>query len=187
MPRVPVPRKVRFDVFRRDSYTCRYCGAKPPESVLVIDHMVPVHAGGKNSIDNLVTACMACNQGKGPTVLDGNQFPDLESPTYTADLVQDLMEMSVYRDYLELRDMYYDIISAQIAIRAKEAHGWAPSEEVIMMVLAKYDPWIADEAADVTASAVARGKVLPSKRAWVPYFWGVARNICVVSEEGGEE
>lgn len=187
MPRVPVPRKIRFDVFRRDSYTCRYCGAKPPDTVLVIDHMVPIHAGGRNSIDNLVTACMACNQGKGPTVLDEDQFPDFENATYIADLVQDLMEIAVYRDYMEMRDMHYDIVSAQIAIRTKGEHGWSPTEAAIRQVLMKYDPWIVDEASKATAAGVARRKVASHKRAWMPYFWGVARNICVLSESGEEE
>jgi len=36
--RVVVPKSVRFEVFKRDSFTCKYCGAKAPEAVLHVDH-----------------------------------------------------------------------------------------------------------------------------------------------------
>lgn len=55
---------VRFQILRRDNYTCRYCGARPPEARLEVDHMVPVALGGKNDEINLVTACRECNIGK---------------------------------------------------------------------------------------------------------------------------
>ena len=56
---------LRFSVFERDKYTCQYCGLKPPEIVLQIDHVYPVALGGRNKIDNLLTSCRDCNIGKG--------------------------------------------------------------------------------------------------------------------------
>jgi 5-methylcytosine-specific restriction endonuclease McrA len=38
--------KVRFEVFKRDNFTCRYCGRKTPEVVLEVDHVVPVAEDG---------------------------------------------------------------------------------------------------------------------------------------------
>lgn len=58
-------KKTRFEVFKRDGFTCVYCGATPPKVVLHCDHVVAVANGGANDIDNLVTACDACNMGKG--------------------------------------------------------------------------------------------------------------------------
>jgi hypothetical protein len=55
---------MRFEVFKRDSFTCQYCSAKPPRVPLEIDHINPVSKGGKNNIDNLITACFDCNRGK---------------------------------------------------------------------------------------------------------------------------
>ena len=60
-----IPRKVRFEVFKRDSFTCQYCGAMAPDVVLQIDHIIPVVKGGTNSLLNLVAACQGCNSGKG--------------------------------------------------------------------------------------------------------------------------
>ena len=57
-------KSVRFEVFKRDSFTCQYCGTKAPDVVLEVDHIRPVADGGDNELLNLVTACRACNAGK---------------------------------------------------------------------------------------------------------------------------
>lgn len=62
--RKAISKKVRFEVFKRDSFTCQYCSAKPPHAPLEIDHVIPVCKGGVNDIDNLITACFDCNRGK---------------------------------------------------------------------------------------------------------------------------
>lgn len=68
--RVQVRKSIRFEVFKRDSFTCQYCGAKAPEAVLHVDHINPVSNGGDNEIINLVTACQGCNLGKSDRLLD---------------------------------------------------------------------------------------------------------------------
>ena len=73
--REPISARTRYMVFERDGYTCQYCGAKAPDAELHVDHIVPVSKGGGNSLDNLVTACAACNLGKsdlGTTRFDGD-------------------------------------------------------------------------------------------------------------------
>jgi hypothetical protein len=62
--RKPISKRVRFEVFKRDEFACQYCGATPPKAILEIDHIDPIALGGGNDIDNLVTACFACNRGK---------------------------------------------------------------------------------------------------------------------------
>ena len=56
---------LRFSVFRRDSFTCQYCGRRAPEFPLHVDHVVPWAAGGATTLSNLRTACGECNLGKG--------------------------------------------------------------------------------------------------------------------------
>ena len=63
-PRTAGPR-LRFEVFRRDSYTCQYCGRRAPEIVLHVDHILAWANGGMTEIENLRTACSTCNLGKG--------------------------------------------------------------------------------------------------------------------------
>ncbi len=53
----------KANIFRRDNYTCQYCGAQ--NVPLTIDHVVPKVRGGSDSWTNLVTACVECNNRKG--------------------------------------------------------------------------------------------------------------------------
>lgn len=70
MTRAQIGKSVRFEVFKRDGFTCQYCGAHPPDVVLHVDHINPVALGGANDSDNLITACECCNLGKGARPLD---------------------------------------------------------------------------------------------------------------------
>ena len=68
--RKSIPKRLRFEVFKRDSFTCQYCGASAPDVLLQIDHIKPVSDSGTNDITNLVAACAECNTGKGAKNLD---------------------------------------------------------------------------------------------------------------------
>jgi len=64
--------KLRFRIFQRDNFTCQYCGRKPPEVELQIDHIYPRSKKGKSNPDNYITACKDCNLGKSDIIL--NEF-----------------------------------------------------------------------------------------------------------------
>ena len=53
----------RREVFRRDNYTCQYCGKHTRD--LTLDHVIPRSLGGRDTWDNLVSACARCNHRKG--------------------------------------------------------------------------------------------------------------------------
>lgn len=60
----------------RDRYTCQYCGRKLPSKELTLDHIVPRSHGGKDTWENLVTACQPCNGLKGDRFLhEGIRYP----------------------------------------------------------------------------------------------------------------
>lgn len=65
MARKSLTKKTRFEVFKRDSFTCQYCGRMAPDVILEVDHINPVANGGENELINLVTSCYDCNRGKG--------------------------------------------------------------------------------------------------------------------------
>lgn len=65
-----VSKRTRFEVFKRDSFKCQYCGRSAPDVVLEADHVEPKSKGGKDAIINLVTACRDCNAGKSDKRLD---------------------------------------------------------------------------------------------------------------------
>ncbi len=74
-PRVKLSRR---EVFRRDEFTCQYCGRK--DVPLTIDHVVPRHLGGEHTWTNVVAACPACNHRKGGRTLEEAHMHLLRPP-----------------------------------------------------------------------------------------------------------
>lgn len=56
----PVDRATRRSILHRDKNACAYCGG----AAATIDHIFPKSRGGKDTWENLVAACTACNQRK---------------------------------------------------------------------------------------------------------------------------
>lgn len=55
----------RRNLFKRDRYTCQYCGAQPADhGELTMDHVVPRSKGGQSTWENAVLACVGCNKRK---------------------------------------------------------------------------------------------------------------------------
>ena len=74
-PRVRLCRK---EVFRRDGFTCQYCGRTTHN--LTMDHIVPRHRGGQYVWQNLVSACPGCNRRKGGKTLEQAHMRLLRQP-----------------------------------------------------------------------------------------------------------
>jgi len=54
----------RSNIYKRDRFTCQYCGQRPGSAELTIDHIVPRSRGGVSSWTNCVVACVRCNSRK---------------------------------------------------------------------------------------------------------------------------
>lgn len=67
--RKSMTKKTRFEVFKRDSFTCQYCGRSAPEIVLHLDHIQPVSKDGDENTFNYITSCVDCNLGKSDRLL----------------------------------------------------------------------------------------------------------------------
>jgi 5-methylcytosine-specific restriction endonuclease McrA len=63
--RKPVIRFSRENVFARDHGQCQYCGKKVTRPEATYDHVLPRSQGGGTHWDNIVIACVPCNQRKG--------------------------------------------------------------------------------------------------------------------------
>ena len=100
--------RTRFEVFKRDRFTCSYCGNHPPDVLLEVDHVVPRAAGGSDDIDNLVTACWDCNRGKSDRLLDEG-----DRPTISAKTVEGLEErLAQAKAYVELLSQLSNVTDA---------------------------------------------------------------------------
>lgn len=67
----------RFEIFKRDAFTCHYCGQKPPQVILHVDHIQPSSKGGSDDPLNLITSCADCNLGKSSVPLT-TALPDMQ-------------------------------------------------------------------------------------------------------------
>ena len=54
----------RRNIYKRDRYTCQYCGAQPGTEELTLDHVLPRAQGGISTWENCVLACIGCNKRK---------------------------------------------------------------------------------------------------------------------------
>jgi len=118
MARKQIPKTVRFEVFKRDSFTCQYCGVQAPDAILEIDHIVPVSKGGDNSLLNLITSCRDCNRGKTNRELSDDtavkaqkrQLDDLQQR-------KEIMEMMIQwkQELMGVEEMEIDAIDSYIS------------------------------------------------------------------------
>lgn len=65
-----VTKRTRFEVLRRDNYTCRYC--RSTDGALTVDHVTPRSLGGSDDPSNLVACCKDCNAGKSSAAPDAS-------------------------------------------------------------------------------------------------------------------
>jgi hypothetical protein len=109
---VAVSIRTRFEVFKRDGFRCRYCGANAASVMLHVDHVVAIANGGSGDPANLITSCAKCNLGKSDVPLD-------ESKLSTTPLPEDLREHAAQiRAYLaaarEVDDARGELVQAVI-------------------------------------------------------------------------
>jgi hypothetical protein len=57
--------QVSWNVFRRDNFSCRYCGTEKLH--LTVDHLIPWEDGGPSIEGNLNSSCRPCNKVRGRT------------------------------------------------------------------------------------------------------------------------
>ena len=114
--RKPLSKKLRFEVFKRDKFTCQYCGRHAPDVVLECDHIKPVAEGGKNTILNLVTSCKDCNSGKGKRLLSDTAEVDkqFEQMAILSEKRKQMKMMLKWREELEtFEDSQVDIVESE--------------------------------------------------------------------------
>lgn len=68
----------RKNILRRDAHRCQYCGRH--DVALTVDHIVPKAKLGEDTWENLVTACVECNNRKGNRTLEDARMKLLRKP-----------------------------------------------------------------------------------------------------------
>lgn len=111
--RKSLSKKIRFEVFKRDSFTCQYCGSKAPDVILEVDHITPVKEGGSNDIMNLVTSCFNCNRGKSAKILSDKSTVEKQR--------EQIKELNIRRQQLQMMLEWRDGLKSLECDTAKKA------------------------------------------------------------------
>lgn len=136
-----VSKRTRYEILRRDQYTCRFCGASAPQVLLEIDHVVPRTAGGTDAPANLQVLCEDCNAGKAASMperwlvaetkraaRDGRRKPPED----------DYSEMFAYMDaYAELEALPTERVLRCVMHVMAEVYPYRPSGDELVMAAAK--------------------------------------------------
>lgn len=182
MDRTPISKRTRFDVFKRDHFTCQYCGKQPPAVVLVIDHITPVCSGGTGDPANLITACETCNQGKAGIPLSVVPVrPDAD--LFYLEVQQETAELRRYQEAKSKRDaLLNEIVKALQGTwlaYLPEGFEWVPAEHILLAFLNKYSPETVEAGIISAARGIETGHLTTHGSSWVKYAWGAMKNIAL--------
>lgn len=185
-----VPKGVRFDVMNRDNFMCRYCGRRPPEVKLVVDHLIAVANGGTNEFANLVTSCDPCNAGKSDKIIQERAIPSV-SPESEAALRESIdRQLRMLRMHSISRELNDRICQAVIDVwadafnatrRTSGSSTWwedpdcdFPERGHIIGMVERYGLECVTEA--IRKASVQHDRSPLNKNA-TPYIYGILRNM----------
>lgn len=184
MGRKSTGKRLRFEVFKRDHFTCQYCGAQPPDAVLVVDHIHPVSEGGTDDIHNLITACDPCNQGKSNRVL-GDRAIRPDADLLYLETQQEVAELRRYQEALLVKRQIQEELVGTLQDVWSDASGldWVPGETLLRDLMHKYPVEVVEEAVTDVAFKVGSGFVSSIGERWIKYLYAVARNMAADNQE----
>ena len=76
----PTPTLTNTALFARDAQLCLYCGREFSRPSLTRDHVLPLSKGGRDTWENVVTACFGCNSRKSNRTPQQANMPLLAVP-----------------------------------------------------------------------------------------------------------
>lgn len=175
--RKAISKGLRFEIFKRDGFTCQYCGEQPPGAILHIDHILPVVEGGTNDDTNLITSCAACNMGKGRKILNGPPRPDIDLV-----LLEKQQEIAELRQYQEVsaarRALIGDVVdSLQKLWFEMTGQDYGLDRETVRRMVAKFGPALVEDGIAAVAIKVAGGYVNRYNGGWEKYLWGTLQHM----------
>jgi len=167
-----ISKKIRFEVFKRDNFTCGYCGRKPPEVILEIDHINPKSKGGIEDINNFITACFDCNRGKKNIRLD-------KIPPSLQENLEVLKEKEIQ---LKEYNKFITIIERRLKKEMQEVNDiytsyfpeWKLSDNFINATLKRFFKFLLKQEI-IQAMHIACSKITDSEKS-INYFCGICWN-----------
>lgn len=124
-----ISKAMRYQIFRRDGHVCQYCGGRPPDVALVVDHVVPATLGGPDIPENLTTSCRECNSGKSATPPDAPLVTEVgeRERSYAAEMGRLALDAELQRDELQWMWEAWEKYGAFQFNRSVLPHNWESS------------------------------------------------------------
>ncbi len=97
----------RNNVFERDKNQCQYCSKVFPREELNLDHVIPRHAGGRTTWENIVCSCVKCNSRKANRLPHAAGMRLIHKPVRpkwrpVISLILGVQQRERWKDFLEL-------------------------------------------------------------------------------------
>lgn len=183
----PIAKALRFEVLKRDKFTCQYCGAKAPDVLLHVDHVHPESQGGEATMLNLVTACAGCNLGKSDRLLSDDaavtkQQAQMERLAERREQVQMLIEWRA-----ELAALDDEMVEA-LADSFTRLTGLAPLESDSATLRRLLKTYSMDEVFDAMDAAASQYvKTRPATNEAASRIMKVLPQVCAARKSGDHE
>jgi hypothetical protein len=175
MQRVPISKGKRFEIFARDGFTCQYCGLRPPDVILEVDHIEPVAGGGSNDDVNLITSCFDCNRGKRAKRL-GDIRPRPDADIEYLKIEQERMEVQRYLDAKKARDKAFQRLVASLNATWSEClNATNPQDKQWRQWLLIYTPEEVEQAIHRVAGRYAAGRTQGGYAGLLSYISGILK------------
>lgn len=190
MARFPISKALRFEVFKRDSFKCQYCGAVAPDVLLQVDHIRPVADGGTNDITNLITSCEPCNNGKRDRVLSENTA--VSKSRNQLELLQERREqLELMMEWQRgLRDLASDEVSSIAEFWKESVPGYSLNDSGLAStrkLLAKFSIGEILRAMRVSSEAYLKYEGGKLTKESVETAWSMIGGICRVERQSQEK
>lgn len=168
-----ITKKIRFEIFKRDGFKCAYCGKAPPTVILEVDHIEPKSKGGKDDINNYLTACFDCNRGK-------RDIPLTKIPAQLQDNIDVLIEkesqLKEYRKFIaKIEKRFISDMDEIDSIYSEHYPGWGFSDQFRNVSLRRFLQLLPKHLI-IESLYIAVSKCPDNKDKVIPYFCGVCWN-----------
>lgn len=184
--RKSLTKKIRFEIFKRDNFTCQYCGRKAPSVILNVDHINPVKNGGDNDIVNLITSCFDCNSGKKARLINDNSI--IEKQQKQLELLNEKrqqMEMMVqWRNELkQIEQKQIELIVEQTNSYLSKYHVNENFKKTAFSLLKKYNLELIIKSIDISAERYLKNETDESADLFLDKIPGITKNLSLPEKE----
>lgn len=184
-----IGKSLRFEIFARDAFTCQYCGLRPPDVVLEVDHIHPVSKGGGDDTLNLITSCFDCNRGKRAKVIS-DIAPRPDADLAYMKIQQESAEIGRFIKAKKKRDK----AMREVCDSLRETWGKYltpdifPSDKILVPWIERYGPDEVEKAIVISSPSYTNNRFGSNDdRAFdklLPYMGAVLRNRAIDKETG---